>query len=172
MLNLISDDSHHGSLALLILNYMNKKTIIFVLVTIELLMSCVLPLNQEWVGLDAVNTSKDSIFIYLARGHQWSPTVYPDTCLPKDTYVGNINLPHTNDSISGYLVPVAPHDTANVELSLIYCADWKNEALEKFFADYPKMTSWFFISFLILKGAESGVSNIVASLNRFDKFLK
>ncbi len=125
---------------------MNKVIIIWGVILIVFFESCVLPLNQEWVGLNAVNTSNDSILIYLARGHQWSPTVYPDTLLPKDTYVGEINLPHTNDSISGYLVPLAPHDTTCVELSLIYCDDWKHGMLDKFFADFPKITSWFFIS--------------------------
>lgn len=125
---------------------MNKKPIILVLLIIQLLTSCIFPMNQEWVGLDAVNTSNDSIFIYLARGHQWAPTVYPDTCLPQDAYVGNINIPHTNDSISGYLTPVAPHDTANVELSLVYCDEWLHNALDKYFSNFPKITSWFFIS--------------------------
>lgn len=125
---------------------MKKISIIFVSAITGLLMSCIFPISQEWVDLVAVNTSNDSIFVYLARGHQWSPTIYPDTCLPMDAYVGNINIPHTNDSISGYLVPVAPHDTVYVEGGLVYCDEWLHKALDKFFSDFPERTSWFFIS--------------------------
>ena len=121
-----------------------------ILVFVFALQSCVfLPIWEEFVCLGVDNDSNDSILVYLASGFSpTNPTVYPDTCLPKDVYVGNINLPHTNDSISGYLIGISPHEQMAVLCTLIYSDYWGHGRIDDFFDDCVrvKVLSFFFIS--------------------------
>ena len=131
-----------------------KKSLTFIALipVILLLQSCpFLPLNQVWTSLDVTNTSNDSIYIYAALGISYAPTVYPDTLLPEDDYVGDLWFPHTSDSISGYLHPLGPQDTTCVDMGLLYLDDWEHGKYDKFLKDYPPITSFFFISADTLK---------------------
>lgn len=124
-----------------------RKYLAFVLVL--MLQSCYfLPMWEEDVCLAVDNRSSDSLLVYVASGLLpiW-PTVYPDTLLPPDSYVGEINLPHINDSISGYLIPVPPHEKNAVLCTEIHTDYWGNGLYDKFFNDFVKaeVLSFFFI---------------------------
>jgi hypothetical protein len=105
------------------------------------------PIWENWVSIDVENHSEDSILVYLASGKTLAtPTVYPDTCLPAESYVGDIRLPHTNDSISGYLVRIAPHEIADVYGGLVSTDYWGHSLKNKFFEEHHISTlSFFFI---------------------------
>lgn len=122
----------------------------FIIVFVFALQSCVfLPIWEDFVCLGVENNSNDSLLVYLALDQPpRNPTVYPDTCLPKDIYVGFINLPHTNDSLSGYLVGIPPREQMAVECTIINTDYWGNGKLDKFFDKLirVKVLSFFFIS--------------------------
>ncbi|WP_294746451.1 hypothetical protein [uncultured Prevotella sp.] len=125
-----------------------RNILVFGLVFI--LQSCVFfPIWENFIGIDVENNSDDSLLIYLASGMSpANPTVFPDTCLPQDAYVGERNLPHVNDSISGYLVPVSAHDKINVLATIVNTDYWGNGLYDDFFDDFVKVKilSFFFIS--------------------------
>lgn len=102
---------------------------------------------DNWESIDVINNSNDTILIYLASGKTAAtPTAYPDTCLPAEAFVGDIQLPHTNDSISGYLVKISPHDDAPVYLGLVTTDYWGHGLRTKFFDQHHiHMLSFFFI---------------------------
>lgn len=124
--------------------------IVGVLALVLTIHSCVFfPIWDEYVSLNVNNTSDDSLLIYVASGMLPStPTVYPDTCLPMDEYVGELNLPHTNDSISGYLIPISPKEKSSILFTIVATDYWGNGRYEKFFDDFIKVDvlSLFFIS--------------------------
>ncbi len=102
-----------------------RKLFYLVLAFTFTLQSCVfLHIWDDYMSLDVINNSNDSIRVYLALGRPpLYPTAYPDTCLPKDAYVDEINLPHTNDSISGYFVGISPHSGSAVVMTIAITGD-------------------------------------------------
>ena len=107
------------------------------------------PVWPEDVCLSTENHSNDSLLVYVAWGRLPSnPTVYPDTLLPRDAYVGEINLPHTNDSISGYLLLVPPHDGTALLCTEVNTDYWGHGLYDKFFNEFIRtdVLSVFYIS--------------------------
>lgn len=112
------------------------------------LQSCYfLPMWENWESIDVENNCEDTIMVYLATGNTLAtPTVYPDTCLPAEAFVGDIRLPHTNDSISGYLVAIPPHDDFPVYSGMVSTDYWGHNLREKFFEKHHiNVLSFFFI---------------------------
>jgi len=106
-----------------------------------------LPIWESFESIDVRNNSNDTILVYLATGNSpATPTIYPDTCLPAEAYVGDIRIPHTNDSISGYLVRVDPHDGASVLTGMVRTDYWQHGFRKKFFEqNHINVLSFFFI---------------------------
>lgn len=132
-----------------------RKLFYLVLAFTFTLQSCVfLHIWDDYMSLDVINNSNDSIRVYLALGRPpLYPTAYPDTCLPKDAYVDEINLPHTNDSISGYFVGISPHSGSAVVMTIVYSDYWGHGRIDDFFDDFirVKVLPFFFISADTLK---------------------
>ena len=137
------------------INFAVKKLLIvmrklFVITIIIALQSCYfLPIWEEDLCLVVDNNSNDSLLIYVASGIlPTNPTTYPDTLLPKDAYVGDVNLPHSNDSISGYLIHAPSHERTAILCTIVNTDYWGHGLYDKFCNDFirPKILSVFFIS--------------------------
>ncbi len=130
------------------------KNLIVVLFILALQSCLLFPTYEEFVCLGVDNKSRDSILVYLAADKPpIYPTVYPDTCLPRNSYVGEINgVYHTNDSISGYLTPIPPHEQSSVLCTIInynYFGGGRHKKIyNEFFSDFVRVEylSFFFLS--------------------------
>ena len=106
--------------------------IISFLATALLTQGCFFKWWEYDIELKVENHSNDTISVYFAMGYYTAtPTIYPDTLLPKDEFVG---WTKDSDSISSWLVVVPPHDVAQPYWWMWTKTDyWGHGAYSKFF---------------------------------------
>ena len=113
-----------------------KKAVLFIFtcVALSLFQGCFFFDIWEFeVDFTVENDSDDTLSVYLAMGNsRYAPTIYPDTCLPANAYVGYRD---GTDSISDWLVPVPPHCTQGVASYFLNTDYWGNGKYRKFFKE-------------------------------------